>query len=122
LEDESAPDFRLPQNGHLGQQAEASQDAKPLTADERQLLREGKANGTLAILTRLQKKALHAHIRSASLISEDDPLGKSDAVIEQWAYVKMYRRACAELEALVSAEIGEAHGEANRGTVGESHS
>ena len=86
-------------------QASADDADRELTRDERELLREAKANGTFTTLMRLQRKALKIHIQSATMESENDPLKTPQDVANAWGYVKMFRRAIAELAMLVDAEI-----------------
>jgi hypothetical protein len=91
--------------------AAADNEDRELTRDERELLREAKANGTFTTFMRLQRKALKIHIRSATMESETDPLRFPQDVASAWAYVKMFRRAIGEIGMLVDAEIAKLEGD-----------
>jgi hypothetical protein len=86
---------------------DSNPDTQPLTASDRSLLREAKANGVLAIFGRVLKKAVQVHRTSAMLTSENDPLGHAAEISREWAYVLMFKRATLEFEQLVEAEIAE---------------
>jgi hypothetical protein len=79
----------------------------PLNDDDRQLLREARANGTLATLMQLEKRFLQQLIRSATIVSEADPLANADEISRTWAYVMMFRRAILEMENIVNMATGE---------------
>lgn len=80
---------------------------RPLTRADRELLKEAKGSGVLAIIEQTLKRALRTHVESATMDSENDPLGRAGEVSRQWAYVVMYRRALFEFAQLVDAEIAE---------------
>lgn len=84
---------------------------RDLTIDECALLKEAKQSGVLNTLIRLQRKALQSHVRTATIDSEKEPLARTQEIVQQWAYVTMFRRACLEVEALVEAEIKRLEGD-----------
>jgi hypothetical protein len=83
---------------------------RDLNRDERETLREAKIAGVFTVVGKLQRKALKIHTQSATIESEIDPLRFPQDVASQWAYVKMFRRAIAEMGMLVEAEIGKLEG------------
>jgi hypothetical protein len=83
----------------------------PITRADRELLKESKASGVLAIIERTLKKTLETHIESARIDSEQDPLGRAAEISQRWAYIAMYRRALVEFSQLIDAEIAELDGE-----------
>ena len=60
---------------------------------------------------RMAEKAIHLHQKRAISLSQDDPLTNRDEVANAWAYVKIYRRLVAELEAIVNTELAELENE-----------
>lgn len=80
---------------------------RSLSRADRELLKEARVSGVLAIIETTLKKALETHIRSATMDAENDPLGRAGEISRQWAYVVMYRRALLEFQQLVDAEIAE---------------
>lgn len=83
---------------------------RALTRDERLALKDLRHSQAWPVLQFLLKRATLSHIESATLLSQDDPLGKSDEVTQLWAYVKIFKRAHAEFNLLVGAEISELEG------------
>ncbi len=57
------------------------------------------------VFLKLQQRAIQSHVESATTQSQDDPLADPGRLAQEWAYLKMYRRACAEMVALAEAEI-----------------
>jgi len=80
---------------------------RPLSRADRELLKEARGSGVLAIIETALKRALQAHIQSATIDAENDPLGRAGEISRQWAYVGMYRRAFLEFQQIVDAEIAE---------------
>lgn len=60
---------------------------------------------------RIAEKAIHFHQKRAISLSQDDPLTNRDEVANAWAYVKMFRRAVAEMELIVNGEMAELENE-----------
>lgn len=85
----------------------ATEDDKPLSKVERIALREGREVGAVTTFSRLLRRSLRAKIRRATIDSETDPLGRQAEIAQGWAYVAAFRRACAEVEMQIEAEIGE---------------
>jgi hypothetical protein len=79
---------------------------KPLTAADRQEIRDLRNSPGWAIFLMLQKKAIATHIESASRLSRGGSL-EADDLANEWRSVRMFERACFEVVALVEAQIAE---------------
>ena len=80
---------------------------RALSREDRVALREVLQAPGWEIFRRLQQRALRTHVESATTLSQEDPLGNSSEVAEAWAYVKIYRRALADMATLLEAEVAE---------------
>jgi hypothetical protein len=90
----------------------SSEAARPpaggeLTRMDRVALRETVQGAGWGVFGRLQQRAIQTHVDSATRQSQDDPLADPAALAQEWAYVKIFRRACAEMQLLVEAELKE---------------
>jgi hypothetical protein len=63
------------------------------------------------LYSRIAEKAIHLHQNRAINLSQEDPLKNRDQIANAWAYVKMFRRAIAEMELIVSGELAELENE-----------
>lgn len=79
---------------------------RPLTRADRAELRDLRNSPGWAIFLMLQKRAMRTHQRTASEQSESGEL-RPDAMAEEWAHVRIFKRACQEMSLLVEAEIAE---------------
>jgi len=84
---------------------------RELTRPERLDLKEFWEMPGQKLYLRIAQKAIHFHQKRAITLSEDDPLTNRDEVANAWAYVKILRRAVAELEVVVKAELAELENE-----------
>lgn len=99
-------DGSSPNKGHAKpKKPEIENASRELTNDERAALRELRLSDGWPVLLRLQEKIVQMHRAGAISKSQIDPLGNSDEIAREWAYVGMFRRACRELTTLVSAEV-----------------
>jgi hypothetical protein len=57
------------------------------------------------LFEQLQEFALQKHVESATKVSQDEPLTHQPEIAQEWARVTMYRRASADMKALVEAGI-----------------
>lgn len=77
---------------------------RPLTRADRAELRDLRNSPGWAIFLMLQKRAIRLHRQTATRQSEDGDL-KPDAMAEEWASIRLFKRACQEMTGLVEAEI-----------------
>jgi hypothetical protein len=84
---------------------------RELTRPERLDLKEFWEMPGQKLYLRIAEKAIHFHQKRAISLSQDDPLTNRDAVANAWAYVKVLRRAVAELEVIVNTELAELENE-----------
>jgi hypothetical protein len=89
-------------------------DKRPLSRSERIALKELRDGPSWPVIQFLLKKATLLHVDSATLLSQDDPLGKNEEIAQLWAYVKMFKRAHSEFNLLVEAEISELDAEVEK--------
>jgi hypothetical protein len=80
-------------------------DDRGLTRAERLDLKEFREMPGWELFLRIADKCVRLHQKRAISLSQDDPLVNRDAIASAWAYVKILRRAVAELEAIVNAEV-----------------
>jgi hypothetical protein len=86
---------------------------RPLTRSDRAELRDLRNSAGWAIFLMLQKRAAKLHQKTAISQSEGGEL-RPDAMAEEWAHVRIFKRACQEMTALVEAEILELEAEEKR--------
>jgi len=84
-----------------------SDDDRPLSKEERLSLREAAQAGAVTTLLRLMRKSLRAKIQTATMDSENDPLGRAAEVSQQWAYIVAFRRATVEIQGMIQGAIAE---------------
>jgi hypothetical protein len=80
---------------------------RELTRGERLDLKEWKEMPGWELFRRLIEKSTSVHQKRAIAYSQDNPLTNRDAIAAEWAYVNIFKRAAAELEMIVNAEVAE---------------
>jgi hypothetical protein len=96
------------QDGLAGlQRAPFEELERALTTQERLHLKEIRQEQGWPVLQRLLERACKIHVERAILLSEADPLANGNAIGQAWAYVEMFKRAMAEMNLLVEAELRE---------------
>jgi len=86
---------------------------RTLTRADRAELRDLRNSPGWAIFLMLQKRAMKLHQRTAIQQSEDGEL-EPEKMAGEWAHVRLFKRACQEMTALVEAEIAELEAEEKR--------
>jgi hypothetical protein len=76
------------------------------------------------VLQKLLERSTIQHIQAATVLSQDDPMGKSAEVATQWLTVKVWKQLCWRLRVMVDVELMEqrmeaAHGERTEDDAGK---
>lgn len=82
-------------------------EEQPLSKAERQALRDARQGGGVTAVIRLLRRSLRIKTRQATIDSENDPLGRQSEIAQNWASIAAFRRACLEIEAMITLEIQE---------------
>lgn len=80
---------------------------RPLTESEREDLARLLAEPGWRVLERLRKRALRTMERNAMLVSEIDPLGNKEKIVNGWAYLMAFRQAVEMDARAISAETAQ---------------
>jgi len=78
---------------------------EPISRAEQIALKELRGGPAWPVLQKLLKNATLLHKKSATLLSEGDPLADAQKIAEAWAYVKMLNLTITNITRLVEAEI-----------------
>ena len=78
---------------------------RPLTRGERLDLKEWREMPGWELFQRLIERATLMHQKRAIAYSQDNPLTNRDEIAAQWAYLNLFRRATAELQAMIDKEL-----------------
>lgn len=85
--------------------ADSSDINRSLTRAEQVELRNFLRSACWQVVSRLVRRSLHRREQNAIKLSQDNPLGNSDGVAREWAYVAIWKMMYTELEAEIATEV-----------------
>jgi len=74
-----------------------TRQVRPLVRAEKAALREFRQSDAWPALDQLLKNTIQNRINAATILSQDDPLTKKDALANHWAYIAIYREVWRDL-------------------------